>query len=63
MMETTNTPEMIQHFLDELQRPAKPLSDWESSYLISISNQFENRGRLSDKQFRILEGIYSEKTA
>ena len=62
-MKTEQTPETIQHFLKELERPAKKLSDWELGFLESITDQFNRRGSLSAKQFDILEKIYAEKTA
>jgi hypothetical protein len=54
---------MIEHMLRELESPAKPLSKWELSFVESISEQFETRRTLSDKQFEILERIYAERTA
>jgi hypothetical protein len=57
------THEMIQHFLDELQRPAKALTEWEENFLRSVSLQYELKSDLSWKQFEILERIYAEKTA
>lgn len=62
-MKTPNTAANIRHFLDELQAPAKELSQWEEGFVVSVGNQFEERGTLSDKQFEILERIYAEKTA
>ncbi len=62
-MKTPKTPELIQHMFDELNAPVKELTDWEYNFLASISDQFSNRGTLSDKQFEILERIYAEKTA
>ncbi len=60
---TPKTKETIQHFISELENPSHPLSKWEEDFLISISDQFDRRGTLSDKQFEILERIYAEKTA
>lgn len=61
-METPKTPEIIQHFLDELQRPARELTEWEENFIESITDQFNRKRDLSDKQFKILERIYAEKT-
>lgn len=63
MDRTPKTPEMIEHFLKELQMPAKTLTNWELQFLESISNQFDERGSLTDRQFEILEKIYAEKSA
>ncbi len=62
-METKQTPELVQHFLDALENPAKRLTAWEQNFVESVSNQFDIRGSLSDRQFEILERIYAEKTA
>lgn len=62
-MKTPKTDEMIKHFLSSLEMPAKELTSWELSFLDSISNQYDERGSLSDKQFEVLERIYAEKTA
>jgi hypothetical protein len=48
--------------LKELERPAKRLSSWELNFLESISDQFDRRGDLTDKQFDTLDRIYAEKT-
>lgn len=60
---TPNTKEMIEHFLKELENPVKDLTPWEMNFVISITDQFNRKGTLSDKQFEILERIYAEKTA
>ncbi len=62
-MKTPQTTDMIEHFLKELERPAKTLSEWELDFLTSIKDQFDRRGMLTTKQFEILERIYAEKTA
>jgi hypothetical protein len=62
-MKTAKTPDVIEHFLDALERPAKQLTSWELDFLESITEQFERSGSLSDKQFEVLERIYAEKTA
>jgi hypothetical protein len=63
MTRTPKTPEMIQQFLSELERPAKKLSEWELTFLESIREQWEERQHLTDRQFEVLERIYAEKTA
>lgn len=60
---TQKSKELIQEWLSALEDPARPLSVWETNFIESISNQFDHRGDLSDKQFEILERIYAEKTA
>jgi hypothetical protein len=60
---TPKTTEIIQHFIEELKSPYKPLTTWEENFIISIEDQFSRRRTLSDKQFETLERIYAEKTA
>jgi len=48
--------------LQALESPHKDLTEWEENFLESISDQFDKRGTLSDKQFEILDRIYAEKT-
>lgn len=62
-MQTPQTPEVIEHFLTELEHPAKELTEWEDNFIISIRDQFNRKRSLSEKQFNILEKIYAEKTA
>lgn len=62
MNRTPNRPDLVQHFIDELQRPAKPLTDWEENFLGSVSDYFSRRGKLTDAQFETLEKIYTKKT-
>lgn len=39
------------------------LTKWEQSFMESITDQFERKRFLTDKQEEILERIYSEKTS
>lgn len=52
----------VSNFIDALQTPHKPLSPWEESFLESITDQWETKQWLSDRQLEILERIYAEKT-
>lgn len=62
-MKTPKTTEMIEHMYKELERPARELNAFELDFLASTKDQFDRKAWLSDKQFEILERIYSEKTA
>jgi hypothetical protein len=62
MTRTAQSPEIVEHFFKELERPAKELTPWELDFLISVKDQFDRKGRLSEKQFEVLERIYAEKT-
>ena len=49
--------EVIDICLDEIDR----LTKWEQGFIASLSDQWEQRHRLSDRQKEILERIYVEK--
>jgi hypothetical protein len=49
--------------LNELETPYKNLTKWEEDFVASINEQFTKWNKLSDRQFEILEKIYTEKTA
>jgi uncharacterized membrane-anchored protein len=55
-------PEVIQSWLDELEAKAKKLTKWEEGFVESVSEQFQTRKTISDRQEEILERIYAEKT-
>lgn len=42
---------------------SEKLSQWEFDFVISISLQLANNNQLTEKQAKILERIYSEKTS
>ena len=44
-----------------LNESTKRLTDWETKFLISISDDLTHTGRLSLKQVEVLERIYTEK--
>ena len=52
----------IQHMLQTLESPSKELTKWEENFLESITEQFQKRQSLSERQYEILERIYAEKT-
>lgn len=53
---------LIEHMLSELESPSKQLTDWEENFLESVAGQYAERRYLSDRQFEVLERIYTEKT-
>lgn len=55
--------ELIKHMLESLETPSKVLSEWETKFLESVTDQFVNRGMISERQLEILESLYTEKTA
>jgi len=48
--------------LEALKTPVKELSKWEENFLESVAEQFEPRHSLSERQYEILDNLYSEKT-
>ena len=54
--------ELVTHMLHELEAPVRDLTKWEEDFVTSVTDQFERRGSLSDRQIEILERIYAEKT-
>lgn len=55
--------QLILHMLASLEYPSKELTKWEEDFIASITDQFDTRGSLSDRQFETLERIYAEKTS
>lgn len=58
----TQKPEVIKEWIDKVNYESKNLSKWEEDFMESITDQFDRRGLLSDRQEEILERIYAEKT-
>jgi hypothetical protein len=54
--------ETITVWIDKIQEEGRGLSKWEQDFVQSVSNQFCERGSISDRQEEILERIYAEKT-
>lgn len=63
MSELLERIKLIKHMLNELETPYKNMTPWEVNFYESVRAQFEERNWLSDRQFEILERIYTEKTA
>ena len=54
---------LIDQMLQALESPSKELTKWEENFLESISEQYQTRGTLSDRQVEVLDRIYTEKTS
>lgn len=55
--------ELLQSWINSILFEASDkLTDWESNFVDSISDQLVQRGKLSLKQTEILERIYATKT-
>jgi len=59
-----NDPEerhkMIVYMLATCNNEANNLTKWEENFIISINEQFCDKGTLSDRQCEILETIYDK---
>ena len=51
--------EIIESYLRMLETPRKPLSKWEENFLASLAEQVQAQGSLSERQFEILDRIYT----
>jgi hypothetical protein len=51
---------MIDYLIKNLERGSRDLTEWESDFVNSIYEQFEERGDLSSKQCEILERLYDK---
>lgn len=58
----TKEPELILLWIHHVNDFGRSLTKWELDFMESITDQFAQFGRISDKQEEILERIYSEKT-
>ena len=54
-----NEPKRIQWILDDLLNNVDNFGDWESEFIVSVSDQFQEKGTLTDKQYDKLEEIYA----
>ena len=58
----TQSKEVIADWIAQIQEEGKGLTNWEEAFILSIQEQFELRGSISDRQEEILERIYAERT-
>lgn len=55
-------PDVIEEWLRALQDARHRLNKWECDFVDSVTEQFERRKSISDKQEEILERIYEDRT-
>lgn len=60
---TAPNTDLVRHMLDALETLNRELTKWEEDFVASVSEQFAQRGSISERQAEILERIYAEKTA
>lgn len=58
----THKPEVIKSWIEHVNNEGRNLTKWELDFMESITEQFEERNSLSDRQEEILERIYTDKT-
>ena len=58
-----NKAELIDHMITLTNDEGKDLTAWELGFMETITELWEKKGYLSDRQQEILEKIYAEKTA
>ena len=58
----THPKEVISHWIITINDEGRNLSKWETDFMESVTEQFEDRGSVSDKQEEIIERIYADKT-
>ena len=51
---------MIQYMLEDLNKKHDEMTQWESDFIDSISDQFEDKRNLSDRQCAILESLFGK---
>ena len=51
---------MIKYMIDKLTIEYDELTSWEQNFLESVTEQFEMKATLSDRQCEILERIYDK---
>jgi hypothetical protein len=56
------TRENVKLWIDTVNEEGRGLTEWEEDFMDSITEQFETRRSLSERQEEILERIYAEKT-
>lgn len=55
--------EFVKEMLERTTNEGQDLTDWENQFIESITDQYNRKGSLSDKQIDILERIYTEKVS
>lgn len=58
----TQKPEVIEYWINTINDEGINLSKWEQDFMESITEQWERRRSVSDKQEEIIERIYADKT-
>lgn len=63
-LDQSDERQIVKEWLSALENPSVRLTEWELSFINSISLQFyEDYSPLSSKQLEVLENIYANKTS
>lgn len=58
----TKDVQVIEQWINTINEEGRNLSKWELDFMESITDQFESKNWISDKQEEIVERIYADKT-
>jgi len=53
----------MQDWIDQINDNGVNLSEWEKNFMISITDQFERSGSVSERQEEIIERIYTDRVS
>ena len=54
-------PMTLKQWIDDVNAEGRGLTDWETQFMESLTEQFDRRQSMSEKQEEILERIYVDK--
>lgn len=57
-----HSSEAIKQWIEAVNAEARGLTCWEASFMMSLTDQFDRSGSISERQEEILEKIYAERT-
>ena len=57
------TKEVLERWIQTCLEDGKGITAWENEFLVSVGEQLEKKGTLSEKQEDIVERIYANKTS
>ncbi len=55
--------EILRQWIECIDEEGRGVTDWERSFVESVSEQIDRSGTLTDKQIDQLEGIYARRTS
>jgi hypothetical protein len=61
MSSTRPEPDVIADWIRRVNEEGSNLSDYETDFMYSLTDQWDRARRISDRQLMVLERIYTEK--